>query len=781
MQNIFDAFVHQEFVDKEVKGNERSIIKITHSVANDTKDQEVGNLISFDQFYNAMFRGSLTAKGQRAITTANNVIETYHDRKLGERVVNVLFMICNMEEQQRRVFPATADLITTLLMRDVDEKKLTLKNEVQAVLDYLCEHNILRRDTLTDGTTEFYSFFTEEERRVASSITNQYVDNDFMSSLLIDLFKESIAPSNRESYHTSKFSIGGTVNGKTFLSSNADIMVDFVIEADYDKDQYAFRNQASHLAFFMADLYAAEPQLRDKLTWICKVRKYTQSPEGQSSTEARRHAIDKFKAMATEEYKKTIEPAFRRFFNEAPIISGNQAMTVAASTKDKDRYNEALRRHLDATYPYAGIVDSPKVPRSESDLRSKILRPTDANEYAGEAQTLTDPEKEIENYIRRKGGEANLKDIVTAFAGIPYGWSQEATLYFANELVRRNAREFTFNNSENPERQVVANNIMRDTAKFMLKPTKDIPQSVVNAFLNAWRDIFGDSNVPRTTHPAEIHTLTRDLLNDKISNEQTLMARLGQYPIGRRLQPVIDLCKSWYGIRDDQQFFEKVAADANEGKRLMDDAKQIRDFAAERTFTAYQQFIAFVDENRDNWEHLPESCRNNIEGIKAIKTEEWPIDKLRYYKQMQASLNTELTKVREELRDKIKAKLYSQNDDIVSFAAENSVPYTAAIDSVVTRMTASSNISTLRANELDNSWYTGEINKINYEINRRKVGGNPDDPNTPPVPHKRIGKVRLQTPTMRNLKNAQDVEAYLDKLRQQLISKLADNDEIQVL
>jgi hypothetical protein len=238
------------------------------------------------------------------------------------------------------------------------------------------------------------------------------------------------------------------------------------------------------------------------------------------------------------------------------------------------------------------------------------------------------------------------------------------------------------------------------------------------------------------------------------------------------LQPVIDLCKSWYGIRDDQQFFEKVAADANEGKRLMDDAKQIRDFAAERTFNAYQQFIAFVDENRDNWEHLPESCRNDIEGIKAIKTEEWPIDKLRYYKQMQVSLNTELTKVREELRDKIKAKLYSQNDDIVSFAAENSVPYTAAIDSVVTRMTASSNISTLRANKLDNSWYTGEINKINAEIERRKNGGKSQ---------KRIGKVRLQTPTMRNLKNAQDVEAYLDKLRQQLISKLADNDEIQVL
>jgi predicted Zn-dependent protease len=137
--------------------------------------------------------------------------------------------------------------------------------------------------------------------------------------------------------------------------------------------------------------------------------------------------------------------------------------------------------------------------------------------------------------------------------------------------------------------------------------------------------------------------------------------------------------------------------------------------------------------------------------------------------------------VREALRKKIKERLYAENDQIVSFAAESSVDYTPVVESVVTRMTASSNISTLRANELDNSWYTGEINKINAEIERRKTGHNQADPDTKLAPSKRVGKVRLNTPTMRNLKDAQDVEAYLERLRQQLLSKLADNDEIQVL
>lgn len=357
MMNIFDAFVAENFVDKEVKGNERSIIKITHSVAKDTMNQPVGDIISFDQFYNAMFRGSLTTKGQKSIATANKVIESYKEnRELGERVLNVLFMICNMDEQQRRVFPATTDYVTTLLMRDVDTNKLKLKNEVQAVIDYLCDNNILRRETLADGHTETYTFFTEEERRVADSISNQYVDNDFVANLLIDFFKGYIAPQNRESYCSSKFTVGGIVNGKAFLTSNANVMVEFVLEYDGTIQDYLFQNVRNRLSFFMAG--EGFEQLRDKLYWICKVQKYLQSPAGQSTSDARKAALDKFRQMAADQYK-AIQKSLRALFNSAPVLSYNQQLAVPSSTKDKERYTEAITRHLQSLYLSATNARSP--------------------------------------------------------------------------------------------------------------------------------------------------------------------------------------------------------------------------------------------------------------------------------------------------------------------------------------------------------------------------------------------------------------------------------------
>ena len=90
---VFNSFVNLGFVEKEVKGNERSIIKVTHSTARQTKELEVGNFISFDQFFGPMFKGALVAKGQKAIHNANKMIDSYEDKAFGQRIVNILFMI----------------------------------------------------------------------------------------------------------------------------------------------------------------------------------------------------------------------------------------------------------------------------------------------------------------------------------------------------------------------------------------------------------------------------------------------------------------------------------------------------------------------------------------------------------------------------------------------------------------------------------------------------------------------------------------------------------------
>ena len=219
----------------------------------------------------------------------------------------------------------------------------------------------------------------------------------------------------------------------------------------------------------------------------------------------------------------------------------------------------------------------------------------------------------------------------------------------------------------------------------------------------------------------------------------------------------------------------------------MDETKQVRQFADNTTMLkAYEEFVKFVNDNRDNWEYLPSSCMADVEGLRAIITEKWPIDKMRHYKQMKQSLGKALEEVRQALRKRIEDKLTAQDAEVAAHAAANKVEYVSNVRAAITRATISSNIAVLQANELSNDWFTAEISRINAEVARRNqpkpkpnTGGGDET-----KPTSRVVPFRLQTPSLSNIKNADDIEAYLNRLRKQLTNKLANlnsGDEIQVL
>lgn len=68
IMQVFNSFLNLGYVAKEVKGNERSIIKVIHSTAKANADAELGKFISFDELYNNMFEEGLQARGRKLWT-----------------------------------------------------------------------------------------------------------------------------------------------------------------------------------------------------------------------------------------------------------------------------------------------------------------------------------------------------------------------------------------------------------------------------------------------------------------------------------------------------------------------------------------------------------------------------------------------------------------------------------------------------------------------------------------------------------------------------------------
>lgn len=782
MGNIFDSFVALEFVNREVKGNERSIIKVTHSTAKDTKEQELGNFISFDQFYNSMFSQGLSAKGVRAVSPAEDVAKEYADPQFALRVVHVLFMLCYMSEQHRMVFSATADNITTLLMQDIDCRKLTLKNDIQAVLDFLVTNNIIRKENR--GAMEVYSFYSEDEREVASTIKSQQVDTDSRAKTVTDIFKEYLVPANRETLGTSSVNVGVSIMGKELFGSNHDVKVEFVFDNLMgDVNTFALSNSSDRLVFYMADLYNECAELKNIFHWFCQVDKYLKTP---AQSEARQKTNMEFRAQANDVFRNKIAPKFKELFDKSVVISGNQIIDNI-TVKGKEKYKAAIQRHLGEVYSHAQLIGH-SAPSTNDSLKNAILRPIEANAY-GELNPLSDAEKMVKSYIDRQGGvDVLLSDVITIFQKRPYGWNEYAIIYLVNELVRRRIYEFAYNNNTDIDRSVIANNIVREKNKFTIKPARAISAELVARFTACWKDIFNTPTVPGCSDHIEMYNKCRDDIGKRISDENALLSEVSAYPFAKPLRAVVAMLTEWQAIRDYTAFFEKVVVDSDVAKEVVDNGKMIREFCKDQ-LANYKQCCQFAHDNDANWGDLDAETQQVVVEFKGIVSDELPISKMPMYLRHRRMLSAKLEEVKANLRERIAAAYTETAGQLEKMAAELGVPYTSNVDGIIEVKVKAQNIANLKLNCNTDSYYQAEAYKITSSVptpqpTPQPAVGDASGSYTPaptPAPAPRVKSVRLTTRSTSKLASAADVDNYLNSLRSQLMSHIDNGEEIIVM
>ncbi len=778
MSNIFESFVSLGYVDLQVRGSNRSIIQVTHDTAKGTANDEVGSLVSFDQFYNGMFANSLTAKGDSSIHVATVACEKFTDAPFALRVVRTLFMICNLNDTYKATFKATVENITMLLMRDIDTQKLALKQQVETVLEFLCENNIIHKETAQDGVTVFYDFYSDDERQVADRIKNLSVDQDTLATQMKEILFAHFSPQNRIAFETSNFTVGVTINGKNFLTNNPDVPVELVLDSEHpDANSFALNNDPKRLVFFMAKLHAADNALRNNFYWFCQVQKYI--AENRASDPKRQRTYKEFSDRANTLKEKEIIVALNRIFDTCPVVSGHSVITLDAA-KGKNRYLNALDQHLSNIYSMAKLVNSVSIPTDNAELRKKIVRPINPNEYS-ELNPLTKAEEKVEDYLNRQYKDVNMKDVVNYFSNPPYGWNPVCTVYVVNELVRRHKREFTYENRNNIESSFVAANIMSELSKFAVCPAQAIPMSLVNDFVNAWNEVFGIVSLSSNADTTEIVRQCKEFLENAINAANEDGRKIGSYPFNAQNEEAINLMQSWKMQRDPAAFFNEVVGKKDEAKAIIDRRKLIHEFVSDpNTFTAYREIRSFVAENRDNWQYLDSVHNADIEAIRQIMDDEEPFNNLRAYAQLRKALQKIFDELKEQTRERIRKAYTETYQQLLDAAASNQVDYSFDIESLIQRKTQSDNLLALLNNVDTQDFYRDESAKIIALIPTKPIP--PTGPkDTPPKPTQKVKQVKLNTRSTKVIKTPADLDAYLFTLREQLKTHLDNGEEIMII
>ena len=791
IMKVLDSFMNMNYVDRQVRGNERSLINITYSIAKETQEMEVGRFIPFDKFYGPMFQGSLQHLGKRAFDNAEQALATITDpdkQEFYRRVAYVMFMVCNLSDSDKQTFAATVDNIVTLLMDKIDENKAVIKHDVQTVISFLLDKAVIRK-MKTDAGNEVYEFLSEEESKVAQMISNQVVDNNTYCDYLRDIFFKHLGqPSNRVTFATRSFNVGASIDGRNYLSNNADVTVDFVTSADTDSpDQYAFStnntSMGNHLIFFLWPLLKENQELLRNFRDYCRVQRFAAEQQSGASEE-RRRTVRLFQERANDLRKNDIEPEFQKILDACPIISCGHVLSasVVGNTTKAERYKHLLNTHLESLYHSAKMVDNNDVPRTSSDLQSKILRPVDPELFN---TALTTPESKVKDWLDRQPHDVSVADVVRQFARAPYGWSEYAAIYYVNELVRRHLYSFNYNNIPDVSREDTARNIVRDAAKFTIEKAKAISQDVLNNFIESWKKIFNKVTVKGSNDSTELYRNCKEApdsdLNNLLKNYRALSHKIVACPFLHTIEEAIVLMEQWSNIRDRLTFFNTIIAEQNHASQLFDNCLRINSFVADQ-FDNYEALLKFLDENRDNFAFLSAEEQKTVEVLKAIKKDEQPWERLPQYIKMRKQLAAALKTLTDGFVAQIREKYNAAFDELEKYAEDVKVPRDKFAKREITIMlkTNTTNLYALQAAINDvSSFREGEYIKINAAV--PEPPKEPKDPAKPEPPKQRVRKiVHLNTHYTKPMRTEQDIDDYLQSLKEQLMQHIGGDNDIIV-
>lgn len=638
ISDVFDAFQQLQFVIKEVKDNERSVLGITHFTAKEHAEDTVGGFIPFDAFYNRQFNQNLTNRGAKAIQNAME-LSYVKTNPFAARVVKVLFMISNLLESQRQTFPSNIENLSVLLMDKLDQNKLELKKEITKVLEKLIEESIIRED---NGS---YFFFNEDEMDVQNLIKSVTLRLDDRLTYFDQFFRPMAKLTTKFSFGQNDFTMGYSIEGKEiFRGGNFNMLV--LLTDKTNIDQKALEVGGKDIVICINEWFNEDESLRKDFDWYCKTNRYLENNSGASGERSR--TIENFK-VRNNQLKARIEQLLLSKFSETRFVSQNLVVDPDQinGTSPSDRIKNLIEYSLGGIYKNIKLAEN--YAKNSTELKKSAL----SNQIP--IQQLTPAETQVNDMITANNNQMNVDDLVKVLAKEPFGWRTEAVLDILIQLVRKKKRDFRY---KTEPRYPIVNFIDKaissaERSSCEVGTGEEIDSVLLDKVKQVYKTVFNENFSSATTDGIELF----DALSSDFSSKRTQYQELereffGKYPFGECFRMAVQTLNEWYTQRDPKRLFELFIESETIAKELFDKCKSMNDFVNDK-LKDYDMLQRFVELNKENFKELEEDDKKKAHDIQEFLTLEDPLKQFRIARKAYDELEAALKSYSDNLREKV--------------------------------------------------------------------------------------------------------------------------------
>lgn len=790
LPDVFTKTREHGFSGKHMSSGERSMISAFQESAQRVQDENPGVLVPFWRFYDTIETSldygirQVISRCQDAADEGNGLFE------YDVRVIKVLYLI-------RYIGDITPNVnnIANLMIDSVDVDKIALRKQVLESLERLVRENKVARNG------DKYNFLTSEEQDVADEISKVEIDASEVTDKIKRILFDGIYTTTKHRVGQNDFPfdryVDDSVHGKDQGGMKLNVITYAHEWSRLSEPEFAFKSTGQALVGL------EEGDYYNLLDMSCRVEKYVRMSTTSQWSPSKQDIVKRKREEARENEKaakKSLEDAIAH----GRLAVDGRSLTVKEQAADK-RLDAVLDELVTSTYTKADYIDLPA--NADSDLYAMYRGETGAQIDTDDHEPNWRAMDEVMLYLDAQAYShqaTNMGDLQRKYQKAPYGWREIDIAAVMAQLLNRQRIAMSVGGKQLDSSDVhtIMQHLRRDADKAQIKKREAIDAATLASVQRLMKDFADTNQVPGDEDGLVV--FAKEHLKDASDECQEMLAKWYSHKSYPGKQIVADgrkLIDNLLSDAVDPVLFCMSLANKQTDDSLLDLAEDLEKI---RGFFATQ--VRLYDDSRKLIESLAtegiyiegsDEAQESISQICEILAMDEPYGRIKDLNNLNNIVTKELSAAASVKRDDLLRSIDDAVEQIERYAEDECGEFESTASWVVSEIKQSviakrdSAHRTESCSQLDAqvsqlaTWTNQQFAKVDNVIaearhkKEEKKGSTGSAIPAEPKPRTKVLHRSRVCPT-KTMRTADEVDAYVEGLRNALMDALKDGDVVRL-
>ena len=777
MQKVFTEIRKHGNSGKHMSGGERSMLSGFQEAAQKVKDRNEFSIAPFYLFYDTVHTfldSSIRSVIDRALKAADNGngLETYD-----VELLKLLYLIRYVDD-----IPSNIDNLIILMADDIRLDKIVMRETVRASLDRLIKQNYVAR------TGDTYHFLTDEEQDVARDINNTVVDTANVISQIGKYIFMDIYSNKKFRYDKYDFPFDQYIDQTAIANGTGGVTLQVLSAATYGADRNEMKLVLDSKE--KAIIVLAETSYFETLENAMKIRKYVKQLNNFNQRPKSFQDIVRNQTEEAGKYEKETKELIEKAISGATCYVDGENIGVIPGDA-RNTIDTVLGKLIERVYSDLNLVE--KGADSDSDIVDVLTGKTQIMEGLEPNQGAISKVSEYLTMQHRQSLTTSMADIQSRYQSVPYGWREIDIAYVVAQMIVKQKIDVNYlgENIQATDKRLVdmlrkKSEIGKVTLTFHV-PISDQKLRNVKEILS---DLFDEMNVPSDEKGLIEYALNKfEGLKNKYDSMLQSYDDKHNYPDYEVLKDGIAVYEGVLSKRKDSMaLVDEILKRENDLFDTKDSLANLDSFFSTQV-NLFDQAVRFLNEisnDLDYYSSIPETDAqiNQIREIVTVPTScKYDYKKIPQLNGLISSVKESRENLLEEKRKDLLESLKNYRDEVHQKNDES-----AAVLEVIEN---TDSLFDAKINDITGCKGLTLLDGISSKLwNIRDTAittieglNNPSPVEPGPVsrPTKNIKSYQKQSVfAATSISNADDVDAYVESVRQKLLDLLDGCDEIRI-